>query len=231
MPSEEELIETLELLSEYVEEIGDSVEGDLDEIVGIGISGPDARGILCFHGASQYFIVGTTEDRYFSIIFPSYIIESIALNLSEDTVDDLLGEYNEEELTEQFEDLELTQKINEDDISNDFEDEGLSGKPYLAAKEWLDSLDEELCREIRFHLRDRLSDASVAYTVFPEKEETIYGFQVERKVFPYEDEFTLGEFNHSVQAVVSIGVNGHNFLGKTFDISEELSAPTLPWRL
>lgn len=225
MPSEKEFNVALELLTDYVNDIGDSVEGTIDDVVGIGASGVETEGVVCSHGASRYVIVGGSSNKYFSIIYPSFIIQSIASNLDEETVDDLLQEYDEDDLVQEMDDFEVAERIEEDEIPDDLEDEMITGEAHLAAREWLDSLDDELQQEIRFHLMDRLSDSSVAFTVFPESGETVYGFQVARKVFPYEEAFTLQEFNQSVQAVVSVGVDGHNFLAKTFNIREELSSP------
>lgn len=231
MPSEKERADALELLIGYVEDIGDSVEGDLDEVAGVETEGQETIGILCSHGTNKYVIAGELNNKFFSVIYPSFIVQSIALNLGDETVEELLEKYDEEELGEELDKTGLVKEVEEGEVPDDLEFDIITGEAFLAAKEWLDSLNTELQQEIRFHLTDRLSDSSVGYTIFPEKGDTVYGFQVERKVFPYEEPFTLQEFNQSVQAVISVGVNGHNFLGKTFNVSEELSAPSLPWQL
>lgn len=110
---------------------------------------------------------------------------------------------------------------NDTDRSRDVERGSLSERDLLAARVWLDSLGSEVTGELRFHLTDRLSDSSVGYTVFPETGDAVYGFRVERKVFPYDGPPTAREFDRSVQAVVSVGSNGYDLLARTFDVEEE----------
>lgn len=251
MPTEEEFQEAKERLAQYVEDINDEVDGGLDARGGIGIGGSEVEGFWCKHGSSWYAIVGEPNKKYFEIHYPRLILPNIAQRLEEDAVEELLSEYTEDEIEEaleqrdQFEQiepedipeevvqhLELDESIEEireaDELPEELEDVYMRRRDYLASEEWLHSLDEELMQDIKYHLKKELTAPEVGFTLIPQDSDVIHGFQVTKKIYPYEDEFRLQEFNDSVQAVVSIGVSGDSFLGTTFGIGDELTRPSLP---
>lgn len=252
MPSNNKFDDTLAELKSLIHDIGDTVLGGLEENIHknihMSIAESDADGVWCSHGSHRYALFGKPEDRYFTILYPAYIVLPIASNLTEETIDEMLTGYDEQELIEETtlareldidkipdevfgeegppEDLE--NMIEEGELPEELKEMLFSGREIAAAQKWLDTIDDELIREIKFHLKERLSVPDVGYRIVPEESNVIYGIHITRKIFPYEDEFCIRELNHSVQAVVSVGANGNNFLAETFDFSEELSTPSLP---
>ena len=251
MPTEEEFDEALDLLSQYVKDIGDEVDSNLDSRPGIGIGGPEVRGFWCLHGSASYAIVSDPSRKYFEIIYPRMIIGNIAEQLEQEAIEDLLSDYTEEEIeeilgekdgAEQIEpedipesllqelDLDMTiEEVHEaDELPEELDEIYLGGREYLASEEWLRSLEPDLMQDIKYHLKNKLTNTEVGYSLRPENGDVVYGFQVNKKIFPYESGFSLQMFNDSVQAVISIGVDGENFLATTFGLSEELGTPSLP---
>lgn len=251
MPTEEEFQEAKERLTQYVEDIGDVVDGDLDSRGGIGIGGPEVEGFWCEHGSSWYAIIGEPTEKYFQIIYPRLVLPNIAQRLDEDAVDELLNDFTEDEIEEALQEGEAAEQVEPEDIPDELiqqldleesvaeireadelpeelQDEYIGGREYLASEEWLRSLESELMQDIKYHLKEKLTSTDASYTLITPNGDVIYGFQVNKKVFPYEGEFRLKEFNDCVQATVSIGVAGDNFLATTFGLGDELTTPSLP---
>jgi hypothetical protein len=89
--------------------------------------------------------------------------------------------------------------------------------------DWNDEL-----RLLQFYLGDRLRSPAAAFSIETlEREEDegefLFGYLMSKKLFPYDDELTVTEFNDAVQAVVRIGYEGVRYLSEAliFDLSEE----------
>lgn len=227
MPTEAEFDEALETFSQYVEEIGDEVVEERGESPGMRIGPPDAEGMWCAHGSNHYVISGVPKNKFFTIVYPRLIVPNIARKLEDETIDELLSGYTEEEIEEQLSQMDTVEPIDEEDLEKDIDI--TTSRELLAAHEWLGSLDSELLQEIRYHLKERLMSPEVGFQLIPESDNVVYGFIVTKKIFPYGDGLSLQEFYDRVQAVVSVGVAGNNFLGITFSITdEELATPAPP---
>lgn len=222
MPGDAEFTRALASLSDHVDAVGDSVVGRLDDVAGGAPGESDTAGLVCERGGSRYVVAGGPDAQFFAVVYPNSVVGSIASTLDERAVAELLGDRDAGRS-----DGDGQPEAGDDPSPN------WTGRPAptpkrLAAREWLDSLDGEVRREMRFHLTDRLSDPAVEYGVFPESGEAVYGFQVERKVFPYDGALALAEFDRTVRAVVSVGANGHNLLARMFDVEEELPGGSFP---
>ena len=251
MPTKKEFEGALELVSQCVQDIGDEIESGLDARPGITFGGGNTEGFWCKHGSASYAIVGKPNQEFFQIIYPRLVLGNIAERLDEDAVDDLLSEYSEKEIEQAIEERRAAKEVRPEDITEglieqldiemsiteikeadelpeELDDMYLGGEEYLASEEWLYSLESGLMQDIKYHLREKLSSADVAYGLIPENDDIIYGFQVSKSIFPYEEEFRLKEFNDCVQATISVGVAGNNFLTTTFGLEDELTTPSLP---
>jgi len=77
---------------------------------------------------------------------------------------------------------------------------------------------KELCKdpmkkvEFEFGLVSALTSPVTAYRHHFDDEGYVVGFEVIRKIFPFDESFTIRDFDEAIQSVVSIGVLGLRYL-------------------
>lgn len=215
MPENSKRESEIELLKSLVYEIGDEVNSDLDgSVFGVPDGEGEIFGFWCSRGDNSYVIIGAEERRYFTVISLSSLVGTIARKLDEDEIDELSGDES---------DLDSSTRDLEDEPDEDIR------RLNQAAVNWLEEVDDELMDEIKFHLRERLSSPEVAFDMKTSDKDALLGFSVERKIFPYEEDFGISEFDQSIQAVISVSVLAQNFLGESFDIeSFDIAEPAVP---
>ncbi|MBS1264098.1 MAG: hypothetical protein MAG715_01298 [Methanonatronarchaeales archaeon] len=196
MPTEEEFIKALELIESYIAEIDDEIE-ERSELGVEDIVDENGAGFTCKHGDYTYHVVGRPENRYLQIIFPFNFQQVLTIVLTEENAENYL-----------------------DSIGASTEETGEDFKLF-AAKEMLKSLEPEEQRSLMFYLLERLASPHTGHRTIFDDQGAFQGFQVERRVFPYEEGFSLSTFNDSVQSVVSVGARGARFLQKTFRLQIE----------
>lgn len=75
-------------------------------------------------------------------------------------------------------------------------------------------------------LKSIISSPLTAFSTNVDSDKNLKGFSVLTKVFPFHDGFTLKELNGSIQAVVSVGVAGVDYVGGNLgalEIQQKLS--------
>lgn len=238
MPSEDEFESFYEKLPDKISAIGDEIKGDLTSHRHMSVGGEDAIGYWCLHGQEEYVIYTKPDQEFYKIIYFGSIIPGLARSLDDELIEDLLEDYSDDELESMFErpdvkeiaPAEVQQYMHGDleesfdggdiedatDLPEKVREEFIGAKELLAAKELIQSVDPGRMEAIKDQLRSELSDPRVAFGLMLEND-AVEGFHVTRQVFPYEDGFGLQELSDSVQAIISIGVAGHNTMADGFN--------------
>lgn len=238
MPTEEEFETVLEEFPQMIAAIGDEVTGDLSSHNRFSVGGDDAVGYWCRHGDEEYAVYTTSDEEFYTIFYIDSVIPNIARSLGDDLIDELLEDYSEDEIESVYDRPDVTEvglsevpekvkdkaegEISEseiddiDELPDEVQDEFIGGRELLAAKEILLSTERGRMEAIKRQLRDELNDPRLAFGLLLE-ENAMEGFHLTRKIFPYEDTFGLQELYDSVQAVISIGVAGHNTMANVFN--------------
>lgn len=192
MPTEEEFIRSLETIESYIVEVKDEIEETYEYGVEDRLEENQA-GFTCRRGGYTYYVSGEVGDKYFQLTFPFNFQSSLASGLTEETAENYL-----------------------DNAGVSTEETGEDLK-YLAAKRILMNMESEDRQDLLFYLVERLSSPHTAYQLIMDDQD-FQGFEVVRRIFPYEEDFSLSTFNDSVQSVVSVGAKGAKFLQKTFKL-------------
>ncbi|MFB6186593.1 MAG: hypothetical protein ABEI86_06980 [Halobacteriaceae archaeon] len=213
--TEEDASAELGDISHYVEEIGDSVLDEKsfqqdDESVDI---------LFCRHGNSGYEIVDEPSKPYFTIKYGFNLTKHIAFELSEEQIsertdippEDFSGFKQIDELDEVDEldgESEVVIPQGSDNLPPQFEAQ------FEAAEDVIESVDEEVLERFKLNLFQELSHPEVATALTHTTNDYFNGFVISRKIFPEDSGFTLTEFNKTVQAVISVGTFGGNWVSQ-----------------
>lgn len=177
-------------LEDYIEEIGDEIE----EVV----SEEDAVGFSCQRGSSPYQIIGYSDVEYFVVWFQWDLLDSLANEIEEEDAEPFVEKHTDED------DLKKI-KEKEEDVRR------------LAARVLLHSLDEEYIDELRYQLSEEMFSPLINIFI-NEEEGIITGYEIQDKIFPYEESFSPSDLEKSVQAVVTTGKQGIRFLSDSFNL-------------
>lgn len=206
---------------ECVEHIGDEIVSD-DTIE--SDSGGNLKILLCRHGNTPYEIM-ELNSKGLQINYRYNLTTQIAKFLRDGEIEN--HEHVPAEQDFDFKSVdEATRELAQDDISEatDASDtdiafsQGFDNVPeeIKVAKDILESIEKEVLNEFSLNLFQELSNPEVATSII-EPDEYFMGFTVSRKIFPNDSGFSLTEFNHSVQAVVSTGTFGHNWTAQLLE--------------
>lgn len=186
----------LDTLGRYVTQIGDEVDEEIEGTAG----GEKFYGYSCSHGTHTYLILGMKPWDYFAVKYPLNMDHGVALRRKAKQTD--LPNMEEVEVTEA-------------DIQNAREElnKELNGMPH------------QLRRELRLNLIEMLSREGCVVDLDTEEEVNIHGFNIDRKVFAYEDSFNLSDFESAVQTVINLGWVGKEFIAENYGFSQPFEAP------
>jgi len=180
MPTESEFQLALEEVARYVESIDNSIEDEnVEELAGY----EDEEGVKytfsghrCSNEGTLYIVVGHPEFEFFSCIQYLGIKSFIGEALSEEDIDWILGE-----------DLETNQDRRE-----------------AAVEELFSRMDENEIEKAATNIKMHVS-GSGSYSAEVEIHKEAYSFAlVERKLFPYRDDFDIKEFYDTVMLVDNV---------------------------
>jgi len=153
-----------------------------------------------------YHVVGFPQDRFFKIECHYSLVGAIASELTEKTATEILAEYPID-----YEEEYLTQFLREPD------DEDL--QCVAAAIGWLESLDSDQVDQIVYSLSETFASAPIKFRIHTTPSgEGIIGFQTHEKIFPYESDFSIRQFNKSVERVRLPTYLGRLYLKMTFNL-------------
>lgn len=178
-----------------------AVENIGDEVLD-GVDNDEGKqvGHTCHHGDYKYLLHGSPDDQYFTIGFPFSIVNNVGEILDESSAKEILPDGKEVD-----------------------EDESITT---LAAYDILEGMSSENRQKFQYHLTQELSTTDTSFRIRHTDSGAITGFDVYREIFPYEEEFSLAEFNHSVQTVVNTGHKGVLFVSTSFDIESYVANQT-----
>lgn len=188
-----------------VQRIDDCIEESGDEIVDAYYSKDDATrtvGYDALRGGWVYQILGTPGHDDFRIRFPFDITNNISDILTEEDAESILSDLSDPSVE--------------------------ADKLTRASIAILDDMDPELMSEFEQHLISTLMDSSVGYNVDKTEEGSVVGFTISRPVYPADDGFSLTEFSHSVQAVITTGIGGVQFINSAFQFEDLIEGYTTP---
>lgn len=110
--------------------------------------------------------------------------------------------------------------ILDDESANEIHNDpdGLTGEKlhHEAAIQLLHGIHDHQMESFKYHLINKITTTDASYSV-ESPDGTVVGFQVSRKYYPLDEGGTLSEFSHSVQTVISAGINGIRFSAQSFD--------------
>lgn len=233
MSSEEEFEDTWETIEKYISEIGHSKEADIFEKfdifteesedeepqdflrlspnLGFAIEDEEKeRGIQVREANRPYMLHGHVDREFVRVTFMFDIVSEIASVLSREQALNLID-------TDEIEPPE----------EDESDEETVAGYKLDAADEFLASIETDHMRQFSYYLNEKLTSPEVSFKTFTagmdQDGNHIQGYTVSKKIFPYQDDFTLRVFNDSVQAVINIGYGGVSYLQNAFifDIAEQ----------
>lgn len=85
---------------------------------------------------------------------------------------------------------------------------------------------EKQWREFIFSLQSQVSSPITGNHFFYDKENTIIGYSIEKRIFPFHEGFSIEKLYNAIQAVVSVGYKGIIFLAPIF--GKELKVEATP---
>lgn len=188
MPTGQEYAQALRNVTEWVESTDREIIGEIDAE---SEDGESISGYVVSHGSFDVVVLGNEEEEFFKVQY--------AYLLAKDLITRRVMQEGRAEIGEEYQpsDEEIDQA--EEEIRS-------------AAQ---DKTQEEM-NKLRHHITQILSVPECGFQILPPNSPLITGFQVTRKMFVYEEDFSSSDFNRSVQTVVSVGLPGKNLLKRAF---------------
>ncbi|WP_155118381.1 hypothetical protein [Halorubrum sp. BV1] len=206
----------IENIKKYVVDIGDEVVSEET----IEADNGQVPILICGHGDTPYTILDVHDKPFFVIRYRYSLIEKIATSLSDEIIEERTGmspedgefrslaSASEEELGGDA--VDATDEPESELVTAQEDDE--FPPAVIAAIDILESMDEEVLQRFGLNLFQELSHPEVATQLTYTPNDYFQGFQINRKIFPEDSGFSLTDFNRSVQAVISLGAFGNNWI-------------------
>lgn len=194
MSSDADFDRAVERVRNFVTRIGDTVAEPIHDRDG----GTRTVGFVVERDSYRYQVLGQPDQEFFHVIFPFSIVSQLEGVMTRDAAIEILAE-------------------DEDDIEN-LEAELTEDPRHRAALRVLNQVSEGEREAFSYYLVIILGSGNAAFVLQNTDTGMVAGFQVFTKVFPYEREFSLTEFNRAVQTVVNTGISAMLFVNFTFDM-------------
>ena len=182
--------------------------------------------LICRHGDTPYTILQVSDKPFFIIRYRFSLIEWVAAGLSDEVVEERTGISPDEEREirtlasapeEELRDEEVdTAESPEGELIIAQDDDELPPE-VIAAIDIIESIDEDVLQRFGLNLFQKLSHPEVGTKLTYTPDNYFEGFRIDRKIFPEDSGFSLTEFNSSVQAVISLGTFGNNWIGQLLE--------------
>jgi len=205
MPKSAEFSNTLDLIAEYVQEIGDTIEDEyVEELFAIEIQDEDywLTGHRCSTEDAVYVVAGHPQLRLMSVAYFFSLQNNVAYQLDKDTTDALLEESGIEVEAEEDDEQEFLEKIE-------------------AAKILLNRIDKEEMSAIENYIYMMISGGDHETQIYNTDSGVITGFNTANLIFPYERSFGIKEFYETVQSTIESGQRGNRLLGRTMIVRKD----------
>lgn len=229
--SGEEFSQATDRVSEYLEDISDTEIGHYEVELKQSSSDDDTSDVegqsaeehskirrLLFVEETvgpDYVVIADEGDRFFRLQSQYEFWHDVAGFLSEEDIDRFVPD-------EIPDDHLLRSRIND---ASELDPEVRTA--LAASLEALNQISDEERRELILQLTDIFTDAGLKHVVDAvEKGSGIAGFHVYHKIFPYEDEFQIGELNQTVERVRMAAHHGEMVLKYVFNMPIDMSGTT-----
>jgi hypothetical protein len=189
--SEQELDDALDEAKDKAEQLGDEVG---EEIEGETGTGDVAKGFRSNHGTHTYIVAGATAWEHIVVRYPFNLDNAIAIRKATGGTP---GNQQTTEITEQ--DIKSAQVDLDEKLSN--------------------QNDADL-REFRLNLLQILCREGCALDLNTTKPHYVHGFDLDKKIFIYEDGMTISEYENAVQTIVNLGLAGKEYLLENYGLRE-----------
>lgn len=204
LPSEEEVHETLGKLAGYVRDIGDRIthahaEGVLKGTPNEEIGPLEFRGHRCISNDEVYYIAAHPEVRYVTVVYYLSFTENVARELSHEHAEAILEE------------AEL-------DVHG-------SDPRMLAATYLLQSIDQAEVQSFKSYFRIAVGGENYLTTLNTSESGALEGYSLQHLIFPYEDSFSIKEFNDAVTTIVSSGMRSAEIVRRNLHLLSEDEDP------
>lgn len=161
-----------------------------------------------------YHVTAQPGERFFTIESHYNLVAAIADELDEDLATELLAENPIDVEEEELAGIVGIDELDDEDIQK-----------IAASVSWLNGLDRDKVRTIIYGLSEIFATAPVKYRINALLNTSISGFVTREKIFPYEPEFTIRDFNQSVERVRLPAHLGQLYLKYTFNLGVNEADP------
>lgn len=192
-------------VEEYIEDVGDRFERiefvppETDEDEPVPHPRESAEKFVAIRDArASYYVQTHTTNDYFQVVYPYSIKNALASNLDEKTAKEYVG----------------GALGNDADIRKE------------AAVAFLNQLDNGQMQNLRQELYVRLNTARTTASITGD-DDTVHGFNVYRRIFPYRDSFDVKDFNDAVRETTNTGLKGRVLVEKALPLQQFIDAETL----
>lgn len=200
MPSQGEISEKINEVEEWLELAGEEKVDDYRQEVE---DGPDLRGVVARHGSHQLVVVGAADRQYFTVARGYNVVEGLA---SQYAAQEVLGTLDS--MPDDGESIEL-------DIEP--EDEHWD-RAIAEVEKRLDDASMDVKGKMHFKCVQFLSNPDAAYRLHTDDENGVYGFEVTKNEWVFDDGYGPGDLADAIQAVISIGMPAEAFLQRAYGI-------------
>lgn len=190
MPTGQEFSQGLRDIIDYCEKTNREV---VDEIDGETGDGGSVSGYLIRHGNHDVITVGSPEWDFFRVEYQYSILSDIIQRQASN---------DNGELPEGFEPSQGHVEAAQNRVESIFEEEK----------------SEEEIAQLRYNLIQMLSSPESGYKLLPPNGPYIHGFEIQRRMFVYEEKFSPSDFNRAIQTVVSQGIPVKKFFQLSFNL-------------
>lgn len=201
MTNPEQFEEVLDNLSRYVQKINDEITAEsVEGIAEITYHGEqiELTGHRCIHGAHIYTVAGHPEIEYFNI---GYLI-SLAQNIGNRLPDGIVQR-----------------------LVTDLDGVELEDARYQAGVQLLDQVQRQSMDSFKLGLFLIASNTSTATTLENNDEGSLLAYSVSKKIFPYQEDFTISDFEEAAQTVVSTGSRARSVLARGIHLNVDQERP------
>lgn len=204
MPDPDAFQDAVDRTKEGLEQIGDEVVEDLPVP-------PEAsegsKVIRCQHGDLDFLVTAEPGRAFFELAYPFNLVANLAQQVRSDPELRRFVERDGGDLSDDEHALEVAQGL-------------------------LDAMPPLEKQRLIFHLIERLSSPKTSFRTQETGGGGLAGFESKRKIFPYEDGFSLARLNDAVQSVISVGHRATQFIYNTLiiDVSKGKGEPDVQLR-
>lgn len=202
MPTESDITEKLGEIEEWLEQADEEIIGSYSQE---REDAPTLRGHRIRHGNQIAVVVGAADRHYFTLAFGYNVLDQISQHIA---LSDELGSMEEPPDPGEPLDIDL-------DVTDDHREEAVE-----LVENKLNSADRDAKAKMHFKCVQFLSNSDAAYRLHTDNEQGVYGFEVTRKEWVFEEDYSVDDLARGIQTVISIGMPARSFLQRSFGLDQ-----------